>query len=670
MKILIRFITGIVFISIPVIIGYAADDVHKDVGTSAAQFLKIPVGARPTALRDSMVAIADDAHAPLINPAGAGFLFAPEIQVMHGIMLADMFYNYLGYIHPTRIGSFGMAIQYFSGPDLDKIVNGVKTGTFKTYDAAGNLSYALQVHEMLAFGINTKFIQSKLDTESASAAAFDLGVKFRTKNDLFSAGIVGQHIGGTMKFANSSDPLPTIMRAGIGFTIDLPEHYSLIRLTLQANMPRDNDAYFSVGAEHWGGGLFALRFGYTYDPAENELDPLTSWRAGIGFKIKQFMIDYAFGPFDVLGNTHKISMGWRFADRGTRKTKVEAVLRIDPSVFSPNDDGIKDSTFLIPTMPAEMAEIKHWKIEIRDNIGALIKTLSGEDVLPSILSWDGKEERGMYVENGEYTGTLYIKGENRIEAESPEEIVFIDIAPPEISLSLSTASFSPNGDGVDDTVDFNLDASDIHGIARWQLNITNQQGKFIHVVKSSSSMPVTIPWNGKDDYYNAIVPGGYYDIQFFVWDNAGNRNSTAINSINLDAQKEYKNLKIKESKRGLVINLTSNVLFGSGRSVLRPQAKKALNELISLLKSYPDNEVAIEGHSDSVGSDQTNLHLSSARAWSVYSYLVKNGIDPKRLKPKGFGESKPVASNRTLLGREKNRRVEVVILKTSQAQSE
>ena len=72
---------------------FAADDVHKNAGTSGAQFLKINVGARPAALADSQVALADDANSPVQNPAGMGFLFSPEIQATHGLWLADQFYD-------------------------------------------------------------------------------------------------------------------------------------------------------------------------------------------------------------------------------------------------------------------------------------------------------------------------------------------------------------------------------------------------------------------------------------------------------------------------------------------------------------------------------------------------------------------------------------------------
>ena len=123
-----------------------------------------------------------------------------------------------------------------------------------------------------------------------------------------------------------------------------------------------------------------------------------------------------------------------------------------------------------------------------------------------------------------------------------------------------------------------------------------------------------------------------------------------------------------QENRGLVVNLSSQVLFGAGKAVLKPEASSALDEVVNLLQTYPENDVLIEGHSDSTGSKKKNQELSSARAWSVYSYLVKKGIAAARLKPKGYGPDRPVASNRTVSGRERNRRVEIIILKKEKPQ--
>jgi OOP family OmpA-OmpF porin len=85
-----------------------------------------------------------------------------------------------------------------------------------------------------------------------------------------------------------------------------------------------------------------------------------------------------------------------------------------------------------------------------------------------------------------------------------------------------------------------------------------------------------------------------------------------------------------------------------------------LDEVVNSLKGYPEVNITIQGYTDSVGKESTNLRLSQERAESVRNYFIGKGIDPGRLKAVGFGELNPVASNNTKEGRAKNRRIELV----------
>jgi outer membrane protein OmpA-like peptidoglycan-associated protein len=104
------------------------------------------------------------------------------------------------------------------------------------------------------------------------------------------------------------------------------------------------------------------------------------------------------------------------------------------------------------------------------------------------------------------------------------------------------------------------------------------------------------------------------------------------------------------------------VNFDFDKSNIRPDARPILDEAISTLKEYKQITLSVEGNTDSVGTEQYNDKLSLRRAKSVADYLAKGGIDAKRMTEKGFGESKPVASNDTAEGRAQNRRVELKIL--------
>jgi outer membrane protein OmpA-like peptidoglycan-associated protein len=103
------------------------------------------------------------------------------------------------------------------------------------------------------------------------------------------------------------------------------------------------------------------------------------------------------------------------------------------------------------------------------------------------------------------------------------------------------------------------------------------------------------------------------------------------------------------------------VLFRSGSFELLPGARERLAKVSGIVLAYPSLHVAVEGHTDSVGSDQYNQDLSEHRAQSVRDYFVQQGISAGAIEARGFGKTDPIASNDTAEGRQQNRRVELVL---------
>jgi outer membrane protein OmpA-like peptidoglycan-associated protein len=119
-------------------------------------------------------------------------------------------------------------------------------------------------------------------------------------------------------------------------------------------------------------------------------------------------------------------------------------------------------------------------------------------------------------------------------------------------------------------------------------------------------------------------------------------------------------LATRDSARGLIANM-SDVLFRSGSYELAPGARERLAKVSGIVLAYPSLHVAVEGHTDSVGSDEYNQELSEHRAQSVRDYFVQQGIPAGAIEFRGFGKSEPIASNETAEGRQQNRRVELVL---------
>lgn len=134
----------------------------------------------------------------------------------------------------------------------------------------------------------------------------------------------------------------------------------------------------------------------------------------------------------------------------------------------------------------------------------------------------------------------------------------------------------------------------------------------------------------------------------------------ATRAQNEELQRQIAELNARETDRGLVVTL-GDVLFTTGRAELKGAASSNLSKLAAFLDRYPDRTVLIEGHTDSVGSESSNMSLSQRRADSVKAYLVGQGVAAYRLDALGKGEGYPVSGNDSATGRQLNRRVEVVI---------
>ena len=125
-------------------------------------------------------------------------------------------------------------------------------------------------------------------------------------------------------------------------------------------------------------------------------------------------------------------------------------------------------------------------------------------------------------------------------------------------------------------------------------------------------------------------------------------------------EEQLAELKAKQTERGFELTL-QDVLFELDRANLKPGAMRSLTALIEFLRQNPDQRIAIEGHTDSLGSDSYNLELSERRADAVRDFLERNRISPDRIATQGLGEAYPIASNETQAGRQQNRRVEIII---------
>jgi outer membrane protein OmpA-like peptidoglycan-associated protein len=145
---------------------------------------------------------------------------------------------------------------------------------------------------------------------------------------------------------------------------------------------------------------------------------------------------------------------------------------------------------------------------------------------------------------------------------------------------------------------------------------------------------------------------------------AQQRQSTAAAELAAEMKRlevELADVRAKQTERGWVLTLKNELLFDSAAATLKPGAHRALDNLAQFLRKYPDRDIAIEGFTDSTGSKEVNQRLSERRAEAVKDALVMRGIGSRRIDARGYGPAFPIASNESEIGRQLNRRVEIVI---------
>ncbi len=128
-----------------------------------------------------------------------------------------------------------------------------------------------------------------------------------------------------------------------------------------------------------------------------------------------------------------------------------------------------------------------------------------------------------------------------------------------------------------------------------------------------------------------------------------------------DLRRRLQNTGVSVTRDGdyIILNMPGNVTFDFNRAEIKPRFYEVLNSVVLVVKEYDRTLIDIEGHTDSIGSEQANLELSDRRARSVADFLSARQVDPRRIQIRGYGKSRPIATNATREGRALNRRVEI-----------
>ena len=281
-------------------------------GTTAADVLKIGVGARAIGMGEAYTAQADDVSSLYWNPAGLALMQERQASFMYDKAYQGMSFQNANVGIPLENGALGGSLSYLSYGDIPGYANdtaGTPIGNQSAYSGVATLGAAFLGNQWAA-GVNIKGIQEKLADEKANGAAFDIGTNVIFPKPVMGGtlrfGAVAQNLGAGMKFEEQKDPLPTDYRVGIAAVQMMDKK---LNVSLDYTSPKDDTAYMSGGVEYWIVPFLALRTGYVNSKNEG-----SGLRAGIGLRIKGVSFDYAYAGQGELGMSHRYELSFRFGE--------------------------------------------------------------------------------------------------------------------------------------------------------------------------------------------------------------------------------------------------------------------------------------------------------------------------------------------------------------------
>jgi hypothetical protein len=333
-----------ILLIIPLIaLSLQADIKFSKVGTTSAQFLKIGVG-RATGMGEAFGAIADDVSASYFNPAGLAQLTKKEALLSHIDWISDLNHDYVSLALPVnRLGVIAFSVTALTMSNMERlwiddpatvIREDDSTGLyFGAMDVAFAVSYARQITDKLAFGFTGKAVSQTIYNMSASGAALDLGLLYRTGFKSLRLAAIVSNFGSSMAFSGlalefqdttyqvkpraryvtTATPLPTTFRFGLAYDLlDQPDNK--LTFALDVLHPNDINETVNFGFEYIFRKIFFVRTGYIFNNDLSYAEAIkyqTGLSAGVGFMTNitpavNIRIDYCYRDMGWLKASHRV----------------------------------------------------------------------------------------------------------------------------------------------------------------------------------------------------------------------------------------------------------------------------------------------------------------------------------------------------------------------------
>lgn len=487
----------------------------EDVGTTSAAFLKLGSGARPEALAEAYVGLADDASGIAYNPAGMAQNLSGELEATHAIWFQGLTYDNLNAELSTGDGGMvGATFNFLSVPQItrteqvantsDPSQNYVVDGSFSPYDLQAALAYARPIFRGLLGGANFKLINQSIDDRSTFGIGLDLGVLWESPLKGFTAGLAVQNMGTPIKLETEAFSLPFIARMGGAYHL-LDD---TVLVTVEGDLPADNSPVLSMGVEYNIANRFFPRLGWRYNSIFNP------WTLGFGLQYDEWGLDLSAVPYGELGMTYRASVNWRFGKPGAR---------LDARLAYASTAGSGKSAVLDDAMSAP-DKVQAWAVYIYDSgrPARIVRTFTGSGPPAGTMQWDGRGNDSKPVPEGVYWGILtarYTTGQLvtskyvRLEVNNSVPVVDLSIDPSSLNPRAAGEAFVPTA--------FHAQLRSGRGIAAWRIEILDPQGRVFRTLSGEGPAPQQVVWDGKGDQGDELISSQVYSARIWVKDALG-----------------------------------------------------------------------------------------------------------------------------------------------------
>jgi flagellar hook capping protein FlgD len=378
-------------------------------GGAPGSWLSQYVTARAIGLGGAFVGVADEASAVAWNPAGLALLVPNEVRFETARLFEDTSINALNFAVPgNKLPSFGLSMVSLSSGNFER-TNELNDplGTFKEGETAYIFTMAKDINTRLAIGTNVKIARQSVEDFTGTGVGFDVGGLYYV-TPAIKVGASVLNLGGpNITLRDSKETYPIEYR--VGFSAQVLRGRGL--LTAEVDQSEGPGTRIRSGTEYWVQQSIGLRIGM------DDQEPA----GGLSYRFAgKYQFDY--GVMDhPLGLTHRLGLTYRFGG-------FFASAKADPEIFSPTGE---KAVTKIDLNARTKGDTESWTLTLVNKAGETVRTFGGKGIPPAHLLWDGKDETGLPLPDGDYHYTLTVKDLEGHVIDSRTRIVQISTGGPQ-----------------------------------------------------------------------------------------------------------------------------------------------------------------------------------------------------------------------------------------------